>query len=77
MFEIGDRIKSKDRERDELVDYYIVRGLMGTHMNVEPIHNKMKFTQLFVVNNNDSWKYDTDYYRRKKLDKICSKLGIE
>jgi hypothetical protein len=85
MFKVGDRIKTINNVRSILNNYIweVVELCPNEYISIDP--KSTDHMSLVSVGKNvvkiyacqdDGWMYDTDYYRKLKLEKICSKLVI-
>ncbi len=72
MFEVGDKIIKKDLDTFYDNKTFEVTKVFIDHLYITSINHKDVI--LYVCQ--DNWMLDVDYYRRKKLEKLCSKLGI-
>lgn len=75
MFKVGDIVELKDKSE--------LFPVMGTkwkvtqvgigNMTIVSITSSIDGMELYV--DEDNWTFSMEYYRRKKIEKICSKLG--
>ena len=76
MFNVGDIIVRKDGKKERL----IVVEVRYAVLVVETVTDNREELSQYMINAGDKldeyWKIDEIYYRRKKLQKICSKLEI-
>lgn len=72
MFQVGDVIRVPHGRFGDRYRVLSVEGHKLVLRNVRQTSESMNF------DSSDSWFiYDEGYIRRKKLNKICSRLGIE
>jgi len=75
MFKIGDIVKFKDEYYQDIVQSYMIISKLdimgGTYRIKGLITNKKRFIQYFAL------ELDKIYYRKLKINKICSKLEIK
>jgi len=76
MFKVGDIIIRKDGKKERLKVVEVRYAVLV----VETVTNNREELSQYMINAGDKlneyWKIDTLYYRRIKLEKICTKLGI-
>lgn len=79
MYEVGNIVRIKDVKRVQYLNQsYIVTRIrnLGKHniivLNVEGLKNNMKY-----VMNHIYFEIDKSYERKKKIEKICTKLEMK
>ena len=82
MFKVGDIVEPKkdgrDSNRKYLLDYphdyYIITDVGDYDITILSVNDG--FHGMYYYVDGENWQLDTSYLRRKKLEKICSKLEI-
>jgi len=72
MFNIGDKITIKDSDVFYDNKTFEVIEIFMDHLYINSINHK----DIILYVCRDNWMLDINYYRRKKLEKICSNLEI-